>query len=123
MVPPNWGWGCSTSAIGAPGFFCRWYRASIRPAEPGRMMSGMNSPKAILQAKKSVFVGFYPLKKHRYFICLQDDLPKYREYLTNLLRNSISRAIRRAFWLGALSTPGGGSKSKEKRLFTKGNLT
>ena len=36
-------------------------------------------------------------------------------------RNSISRAT--PWWLGPLSTPGGGSKSKEKRLFIKGKRT
>src|SRR6185312_14486252 len=108
--------------MGAPGFFCRWYRASMRPAEPGRMISGMNSPNGHSPAKNLVFEARRVLQKHCSFICLQNDPPKDREYLTKLLRNSISRAIRRAFWLGALSTPGGGSKSKEKRLITEGNL-
>src|SRR5258706_647933 len=93
----------------------------MRPAEPGRMISGMDSPKGHSQAKNSVFDGRIPLQKRCYFKCLWIYPAKDREYLTKLLRNSISLTIRRAWWLGALSTPGGGSKSKEKRLLTKGN--
>src|SRR5215813_14283970 len=41
IVPPNCGCGCRMIAIGA--FFCRagWYRPSMRPAGPVKMISGM----------------------------------------------------------------------------------
>src|ERR1044072_10043784 len=41
IVPPNCGCGCRMIAIGA--FFCRagWYRPSMRPAGPAKIISGI----------------------------------------------------------------------------------
>jgi hypothetical protein len=83
----------------------------------------MNSPKAYYTSKKLGFCqALHPAKTLK-FQMLMEWLTKRPRILDQTTQELYIPGHQACLWLGALSTPGGGSKSKEKRLFTEGNLS